>query len=80
MTQEQIQFQKPSEADFIKEMEDQFLQINGFMEIVKSLKADAKEAGYDSAILAKVAKSRADDKVSELKEKTELLLTYLEDE
>ncbi len=78
MTQE-LEFKKPSEEELITEMENQFIQINGFMEIVKSLKSDAKDAGYDGALLAKVAKARADDKVAELKEKTENLLTLLED-
>lgn len=77
---EEIEFKKPSEEDLIIEMETQFMQINGFMEVIKQLKADAKEAGYDGAILAKVAKARADDKVEDLKEKTENLLELLEKE
>lgn len=78
MTQE-LEFKKVSEEELITEMENQFVQINGFMEIIKDLKSDAKEAGYDGALLAKVAKARADDKVAELREKTETLLTYLEE-
>ena len=77
---EEVTFQKISQEDIISEMEKQFAQINAYMLVVKQLKSDAKEAGYDGAILAKVAKARADYKVAELKEKTETLLNLLEEE
>ena len=68
-----------TEAQLIEDMQEQFEQVNKYMIIVKELKADAKEAGYDGALLAKVAKARADDKVQELTEKTEALMDLLID-
>ena len=68
-----------TEVQLIEDMQEQFEQVNKYMIIVKELKADAKEAGYDGALLAKVAKARADDKVQELTEKTEALMDLLID-
>lgn len=68
-----------TEAQLISEMYDQFVQIDGFNAILKELKTAAKEAGFDAALLAKVAKAKADDKLADLTEKTEDLLALLEE-
>lgn len=66
-----------TESQLIEDMYDQFIQVEKYMTIVKELKSEAKEAGFDGALLAKVAKAKADDKVAELTEKTEALLELL---
>lgn len=65
-------------AQLISDMTEQFVQIDAFNEVLKQLKATAKAAGHDGALLAKVAKAIADSKVSDLTEKTELLLELLD--
>jgi uncharacterized protein (UPF0335 family) len=76
---EEIQKEKRTEEQIIDDMYDQLLQIDKYNEILKEYKTEAKEAGYDAALLAKVAKARVDDKTEELKDKTEKLLELLED-
>lgn len=71
---------KVSEEFLIDQMQEQFDFIAGYNEVLKDLKSTAKEAGFDGAILAKVAKARSDDKVAELKEKTEKLQSLLSQE
>lgn len=68
-----------TESQYIEKMYDVLLQIDGFNEELKQIKSDAKESGFDAALLAKVAKAKVDDKVSELKEKTEKLQQLLDD-
>lgn len=79
MTEAETKVHK-TEGQLIEDMYDQFIQIEKYMTIVKELKTSAKDAGFDGALLAKVAKAKADDKVNELTEKTEALLALLNDE
>lgn len=59
----QVDTPKPTEADFVKKMEALYCEINILQEDIAQLKADAKDAGYKQAKLAKIAKLRADCKV-----------------
>ena len=69
-----------TEEQFIEDMYDVLLQIDALNETLKGIKNSAKEANFDAALLAKVAKARVDDKVDELTEKTNKLLELLENE
>ena len=48
-------------------------------ENVKQLKEDAKEAGYDAALLAKVAKSLAESKVEDILSKNQEFADMIEE-
>jgi hypothetical protein len=81
MTEQQTETTKVhrTEEQIIEDMYDQLLLVDKYNTILKEYKTEAKEAGYDAALLAKVAKAKVDDKVGELTEKTEKLLELLED-
>ena len=49
------------------------------MENVAELKGQAKEAGYDATLLAKIAKSMAENRVDEVLEKNEIFATLVEE-
>lgn len=68
-----------TEESLIEDMYDQLLQIDKYNTILKEIKTKAKEAGFDGALLAKVAKAKVDDKIAELTEKTEKLLELIEE-
>ena len=46
------------------------------MENVAELKAEAKEAGFDATLLAKIAKAMAENKVDDVLEKTKFSLLW----
>ena len=68
-----------TQEQFIEDMYDQFIQIEKYNTILKEIKSSAKEAGFDSALLAKVAKAKADDNVAELIEKSNNLVNLLKE-
>ena len=70
-TQDQNQVQKKTEAEFIEQMKNLLQEVNILTEDLKQVKDDAKEAGYDQALLAKVAKALADAKVDDVLEKND---------
>ena len=63
--------QKKTKAQFVEMLQREFTEIMTITENVKQLKEDAKEAGYDAALLAKVAKSLAESKVQDILEKNQ---------
>jgi len=46
---------------------------------LKQLKEDAKEAGYDAGMLAKVAKAMSESKVDEILEKNEIFSEFVDE-
>ena len=70
-TQDQNQVQKKTEAEFIEQMKNLLQEVNILTEDLKQIKDDAKDAGYDQALLAKVAKALADAKVDDVLEKND---------
>jgi uncharacterized protein (UPF0335 family) len=60
-------------------MKREFCEVESIMENVAELKAQAKEAGYDATLLAKIAKSMAENKVDEVLEKNEIFATLVEE-
>ena len=63
--------QKKTKAQFVEMLQREFTEIMTITENVKQLKEDAKEVGYDAALLAKVAKSLAESKVQDILEKNQ---------
>ena len=65
---------KKTKEEFVKLMQREFTEIESIMENVKELKEQAKAAGYDSTMLAKLAKSFAESKTDELIEKSQAFI------
>ena len=70
---------KKTKAEFVQAMKHEFCEVESIMENVAELKAQAKEAGYDAALLAKIAKSMAENRVDEVLEKNEIFATLVEE-
>ena len=70
---------KKTKAQFVEMLQREFTEIMTITENVKQLKEDAKEAGYDAALLAKVAKSLAESKVQDILEKNQEFAEMVEE-
>lgn len=70
---------KKSKQDLVKAMQREFSEIESIMENVAELKAEAKEAGYDATMLAKLAKAMAEAKTDDIIEKNELFNALAEE-
>ena len=70
---------KKTKAEFVQAMKREFYEVESIMENVAELKAQAKEAGYDATLLAKIAKSMAENRVDEVLEKNEIFATLVEE-
>ena len=70
---------KKTKAEFVQAMKREFYEVESIMENVSELKAQAKEAGYDATLLAKIAKSMAENRVDEVLEKNEIFATLVEE-
>lgn len=68
-----------TKREFVKEMQDVFIQIQALDDQLKEIKTKAKEQDFDAPMLAKIAKALAESKISELTEKTEILLETIEE-
>lgn len=68
-----------TKEEFVRLMQREFSEIESIMENVKELKEQAKAAGYDATMLAKVAKSFAEAKTDELLEKAEKFAEVVEE-
>lgn len=70
---------KKTKAEFVQAMKREFIEVESIMENVSELKAQAKEAGYDATLLAKIAKSMAENRVDEVLEKNEIFANLVEE-
>ena len=70
---------KKTKAQFVEMLQREFTEIMTITENVKQLKEDAKEAGYDAALLAKVAKSLAESKVEDILSKNQEFADMVEE-
>ena len=68
-----------TKAEYVQLMKREFCEVESIMENVAELKAQAKEAGYDATLLAKIAKSMAENRVDEVLEKNEIFATLVEE-
>ena len=77
MTQESVPTK--TKEEFVKLMQREFTEIESIMENVKELKEQAKAAGYDATMLAKLAKSMAEAKTDEVIEKSQAFIDLAEE-
>ena len=70
---------KKTKAQFVEMLQREFTEIMTITENVKQLKEDAKEAGYDAALLAKVAKSFAESKLEDILSKNQEFADMVEE-
>ena len=68
-----------TKAEYVHLMKREFTEIESIMENVAELKAQAKEAGYDATLLAKIAKSMAENRVDEVLEKNEIFASLVDE-
>lgn len=69
---------KRTKEEFIEAMTREYIEISSINENLKELKEQAKDQGFDAALLAKVAKAVSDAKVSEAIEKAEAFIQMAE--
>jgi len=70
---------KKTKAEFVQAMKREFCEVESIMENVAELKAQAKEAGYDATLLAKIAKSMSENRVDEVLEKNEIFASLVDE-
>jgi uncharacterized protein (UPF0335 family) len=70
---------KKTKAELVEAMKREFCEVESIMENVAELKAQAKEAGYDATLLAKIAKSMAENRVDEVLEKNEIFASLVDE-
>ncbi len=70
---------KKTKAELVEAMRREFCEVESIMENVAELKAQAKEAGYDATLLAKIAKSMAENRVDKVLEKNEIFASLVDE-
>ena len=70
---------KKTKAELVEAMKREFCEVESIMENVAELKAQAKESGYDATLLAKIAKSMAENRVDEVLEKNEIFASLVDE-
>ena len=58
-----------TKAEYVQLMKREFTEIESIMENVAELKAEAKEAGFDATLLAKISKAMAENKADDIIDK-----------
>ena len=76
---ENQEVKKNTKAELVEAMKREFCELESIMENVAELKAQAKEAGYDATLLAKIAKSMAENRVDEVLEKNEIFASLVDE-
>lgn len=68
-----------SQKEIIAKLVRQYIQIQSIEEEVKEIKAEAKALGINPSIVSQVAKAIANNKVDELKQKSEETMELIEE-
>ena len=68
-----------TKAEYVQLMKREFTEVESIMENVSELKAEAKEAGFDATLLAKIAKAMAENKVDDVLEKNEVFASLVDE-
>ena len=68
-----------TKAEYVQLMKREFTEIESIMENVAELKAEAKEAGFDAILLAKISKAMAENKVDDVLEKNEIFASLVDE-
>lgn len=69
---------KRTQEEYVEAMTREYNEISSINENLKELKEQAKDQGFDAALLAKVAKAVSDAKVAEAIEKAEAFIQMVE--
>lgn len=69
---EQVEKKKLSKKEYIDRFKAIFQEIDLLNADVKQLKDDAKEDSYDAALLSKIGKALAEEKIGDILEKAEV--------
>ena len=70
---------KKTKEEFVKLMQREFTEIESIMENVKELKEQAKAAGYDATMLAKLSRAMAEAKTDNVIEKSQAFIDLAEE-
>lgn len=68
-----------TKTEYVQLMKREFTEVESIMENVAELKAEAKEAGFDATLLAKIAKAMAENKVDDVLEKNEVFASLVDE-
>lgn len=68
-----------SQKEIIAKLVRQYIQIQSIEEEIKEIKAEAKASGLNASIVSSVAKAIANNKVEELKQKSEETMEAISD-
>lgn len=68
-----------SQKEIIAKLVRQYIQIQSIEEELKEIKAEAKALGINPSIVSQVAKAIANNKVDELKQKSEETMELIEE-
>ena len=68
-----------SQKEIIAKLVRQYIQIQSIDEEIKEIKAQAKAQGLNASIISSVAKAIANNKVDELKQKSEETMELIEE-
>lgn len=68
-----------TKAEYVQLMKREFTEVESIMENVAELKAEAREAGFDATLLAKIAKAMAENKVDDVLEKNEVFASLVDE-
>lgn len=68
-----------TKAEYVQRMKREFTEIDSIMENVAELKTEAKEAGFDATLLAKIAKAMAENKTDDIIQKNDLFAEVVEE-
>lgn len=77
-TQDPNNVAKKTDVQFIEQLKNIYREIATLDEDLKAIKEDAKDAGYNPALLSKVAKALSDYKADEIIEKNQLFEKLVE--
>lgn len=67
-----------TEKEIIAELTKWYMEEESISESIKEVKSEAKEAGFDVAVLSAVAKAIVKNKVDDLKKKAEATVDMIE--
>lgn len=77
-TQDPNNVPKKTDVQFIEQLKNIYREIATLDEDLKAVKEDAKDAGYNPALLSKVAKALSEFKANEIIEKNQLFEKLVE--
>lgn len=68
-----------TKAEYVEMLKREFYEIESVMENVSEIKGQAKDAGFDATLLAKIAKAMVENRVDEVLEKNETFANLVDE-